>query len=103
MKRLSLLAFVLLVMSLTVAGCTRSGDDGKEKIYDVKGKVVAVDVEKKEVTLDHEAIPGLMGAMKMPFQVENTKTLEGLKAGDEVHGRLKVKNGTRTIIELMKH
>jgi len=103
MKWLPLLGFALFLIPWTLTGCTKSGNDAKEKTYDVKGKVVAVDVEKKEVTLDHEEIPGLMKAMKMPFAVESAKVLEGIKTGDQVHGRLKVKDGKNTIIELMKH
>ena len=44
-----------------------------------------------------------MGAMKMPFKVENAKVLDGINAGDKIHGRLKVKDGQQTITELMKH
>jgi Cu/Ag efflux protein CusF len=84
------------------SGCGKSDGD-KDKVYDIKGKVVAVDTEKKKVTLDHEDIPGLMKAMEMPFSVENPKVLEGIKAGDQVHGKLKVKGGDYVITELMKH
>jgi Cu/Ag efflux protein CusF len=34
--------------------------------YDLKGKVVSVDKSGKKLTVDHEAIPGFMGAMTMP-------------------------------------
>ena len=97
-----LLGLFVVLAALTIAGC-KSGDEGTVKTYDVHGKVMSVDLEKKEVTLDHEAIPGLMGAMKMPFAVENAKVLEGIKAGDQIHGKLQVKDGKQTITELMKH
>jgi protein SCO1/2 len=84
-------------------GCSKSDQPAKDKMYDVKGKVVTVNVEKGKVTLDHEAIPGLMGAMTMPFDVENAKLLDGLKAGDQVHGKLKVQGSNYTLVELMKH
>jgi Cu/Ag efflux protein CusF len=103
MKRFCILGVAMLMVVLTLTGCSRTGADAQEKIYDVKGKVVAVDLEKKEVTLDHEEIPGHMTAMKMPFPVENANLLEGIKAGDQVHGKLKNKDGKNTIIELMKH
>jgi Cu/Ag efflux protein CusF len=44
-----------------------------------------------------------MGAMTMPFDVENAKLLDGLKAGDQVHGKLKVQGSNYTLVELMKH
>jgi len=97
------LPFVFIALIALASGCSNSGDSAKEKMYDVHGKVIAVDIQKKEVTLDHDAIPGLMGAMKMPFKVENAKVLDGINAGDKIHGRLKVKDGQQTITELMKH
>jgi Cu/Ag efflux protein CusF len=103
MNRFCIFGVAMMIVVWTVPGCSNTGDDAKEKVYEVKGKVVAVDVERKEVTLDHEAIPGHMQAMKMPFPVENARLLEGVKAGDQVHGKFKFKDGNRTIFELMKH
>ncbi|MBI2804489.1 MAG: copper-binding protein [Planctomycetes bacterium] len=95
-------ALAFLVLMVVLAGCTT--DTAKEKVYDVKGKVVAVDQPNKKVTLDHDEIPGHMKAMtNMPFDVENAKLLEGIKVGDQVHGKLRVKGGTSVFTELMKH
>jgi Cu/Ag efflux protein CusF len=41
--------------------------------------------------------------MEMKFSVEDAKMLEGIKAGDQVHGRLKVDSGNYIITELKKH
>jgi Cu/Ag efflux protein CusF len=83
----------VLIIPLTLAGCKGGGTDqpkgATDQEYDVKGKVVAVDPKKPAVTLDHEDIPGLMKGMQMEFDVENSKVLEGIKAGDQVQGRLK--------------
>ena len=82
-----------LALALALAGCRDSGGGAPKtdaaKPYDIRGKVVAVDPAKPAVTLDHEDIPGLMKAMRMTFDVEDKKLLEGLKAGDEVQGRTK--------------
>ena len=99
--RAILITLTLAVIALTSAGCNSDSGE-KEKVYDIKGKVVSVDVEKKSVRLDHEDIPGFMAAMEMPFDVENAKILEGLKAGDAVQGKLKVKSGKSHISELTK-
>ena len=105
LKNLKLLVVVGLLAIL--AGCqSQSGSaTGKDagKVYDIKGKVVAVDAEKKTVTLDHEDIPGLMKAMKMDFKVEDEKILAGLKAGDAVHGKLKADGGNYVVTSLEKH
>ena len=96
-----LLSLTIALVCLPFIGCSQ-GDTDKEKIYDIKAKVVAVDVPKKSVKLDHEDIPGFMMAMQMSFEVENAKMLDGLKAGDPVQGKLKVKAGTNVITELRK-
>jgi protein SCO1/2 len=96
--------FSLPLFFVFALGC-RDGSDAskaKEKFYDVKAKVVALDTEKRTVTLDHEDIPGLMKAMEMKFAVEDAKVLEGIKPGDQVRGRLKVKSGEHVITELTK-
>lgn len=104
MKSLHWISVLLISAPLFVAGCQKKSDSTKEtdKLYDVKAKVVAVDPEKKTVTLDHEDIPGLMKAMKMKFPVQDAKVLEGIKPGDQVHGKLKVKSGDHLITELHK-
>lgn len=103
------LCIPLILGSLAIAGCTNSGTTtpaGKQasaqKEYPIKGKVVAVDTAKPSVKLDHEDIPGLMKAMQMEFAVENAKVVEGLKAGDQVQGQLKVESGKHTITKLEK-
>lgn len=100
---------LLLLGPLAIAGCTNSSTAppaGKQataqKEYPIKGKVVAVDAAKPSVKLDHEDIPGLMKGMQMEFAVENAKVLEGLKAGDQVQGHLKVESGKHTITHLEK-
>ena len=93
--------FVLLVVLPLFVGCKGEPPKGSTALdYEIKGKVVAVDSNKPAVTLDHEDIPGLMKAMKMEFPVATRQMLEGIKAGDDVHGRLK-KDGL-LITELKK-
>lgn len=96
-----LTTLTLAVLALAVAGCNPASGD-KEKVYEIKGKVVSLDAEKKTVRLDHEDIPGFMKAMEMNFPVQDSKMLTGLKAGDQVQGRLKVKDGNFVITELQK-
>jgi Cu/Ag efflux protein CusF len=98
-------ALAALGLTLALAGCqTQTGTAPKDqaKLYDVKGKVVAVDPTKQTVTLDHEDIPGLMKAMRMEFKVADPKLLDGLAAGDSVQGKLKVQSGDDTLTELTK-
>src|SRR5229473_2936795 len=97
------LGLLAVTVPFFLAGC--KGDDPKSsevKLYPIKGKVVSVDAAKPAVKLDHEDIPGLMKGMQMTFDVSDAKLLEGLKAGDDVEGQLKVDGGKQVITELKK-
>jgi protein SCO1/2 len=83
-----------------VLGC--GGDTTKqEREYPIHGRVV--EVSKDQVKLDHEAIPGYMGAMVMSFPIAKPELLEGLTAGDRVQGKLSVGDGPPVITQLQKH
>jgi protein SCO1 len=59
-----------------------------EQRYELKGKVVAVDKSGKKLTVDHEAIPGFMGAMTMPYPVKDEHLLENLTAGEPITAKV---------------
>jgi protein SCO1 len=76
-------------MLAAVAGCHESQPDDSQassdpnfKIYKLRGKVVATDAAKNEVTLNHEAIPGLMDAMTMPYKLKDANIVSELHPGD---------------------
>jgi protein SCO1/2 len=97
------LGLLAVTVPLLLAGC--KGEESKTseaKQYPIKGKIVSVDAAKPAVKLDHEDIPGLMKGMQMTFDVSDARLLEGLKAGDDVQGQLKVDGGKQVITELKK-
>lgn len=99
-----ILATAVAAVSL-VAGCqnpSASSTASAAKVYDVKGKVVALDAAKKVVTLDHDDIPGFMKAMTMEFSVDDAKLLDGLKAGDAVQGKITATGGSYSVTSLEK-
>jgi protein SCO1/2 len=65
------------------------------------GRVEGVDTEASEVTIKHEAIPGFMGAMTMPFSVADRSLLADVRPGDEVKGRLRV-SATDSALETLE-
>ena len=93
---------LLLLAVLTFIGCRSRSDAPKEKTYEIKGTVVAVDAKKPSVKLDHQDIPGLMKAMVMEFDVATPKVVEGLKSGDKVQGKLKVESDRPIVTVLEK-
>jgi Cu/Ag efflux protein CusF len=81
-------------------GCS-GGSTKSEREYPIRGRVVAV--SKDQITLDHEAIPGYMGAMEMSFAVSKPELLQGLQPGDQVHGTLNAGDGSPVITQLQKN
>jgi len=85
-----LFAFPLLAL-IAMAGC-RSGQkpapqlsaDMQYKVYHLRGKVVSTDAARGEVTLNHEAIPGFMDAMTMPYKLKDANVLSELHPGDMI-------------------
>jgi len=75
-----------------MAGChAGSSDQGKiypEKTFPVKGKVIATDAT--HVTLDHEAVPGFMEAMTMPYKLKDPTIVSELHPGDRISARIVV-------------
>ncbi len=69
-----------------------------ERRHDVKGTVVAVDPQRKQITINHEEIPGYMDAMTMPFSLTEEWPYKVLNAGDYVQAVLVVQ-GDRSWLE----
>jgi len=74
-----------------LAGChsgqkasTQSSAAPAYKVYKLRGKVVSTDAARGEVTLDHEAIPGFMDAMTMPYKLKDLSILGELHPGDVI-------------------
>lgn len=93
---------ILAVVATTVvAGCHRQSPGSPEssanssyKIYKLRGKVVATNPASGEVTLNHEAIPGFMEAMTMPYKLKDANILNELHPGDVITSDLLVSEGS---------
>jgi len=80
-----------LLSFVALAGChsgqqapTQSAASQNFKVYKLRGKVVSTDASKGEVTLNHEAIPGFMEAMTMPYKLKDASILGELHPGDVI-------------------
>ena len=79
---------ILFVLSAAQPACHSRGT---EQRYAIKGKVVSVEKRDSTVTISHDAIPGYMDAMTMPFKLKDQRLLADLAEGDRVQATLVVK------------
>jgi protein SCO1/2 len=56
--------------------------DSSYKVYKLRGKVMSTNPATGEVTLAHDAIPGFMDAMTMPYKLKDPNILTDLHSGD---------------------
>jgi protein SCO1 len=92
-----------------VQGCRSGSTAGDEqptaipsdtKTYQLKGIVVSSDATKGVVEVDSEAIPGLMGAMTMPYKLAQPGVASELHPGDHMTARLRVSGATSVIDQI---
>jgi protein SCO1/2 len=95
--RCSIIVFFCAISALL--GCRSenpSADEHSKEIrakvatYQLRGIVVSSDASKGEVTIDTEAIPGLMGAMTMPYKLAQPGIASELHPGDHITARLQI-------------
>jgi protein SCO1 len=71
------------------------------KQYTLTGQILGVSTERKELTIAHADVPGLMPAMTMTYPVAEARLLEGRTAGELVSATLEVdasSTGTLTTV-----
>ena len=89
--------FVTLVFALLVLGCTH---EPPAKIYKLHGKVISIDKLGHQLIIDHDEVPGFMGAMTMPYSVKDDAMLGQVAAGDEIEADLRVQEDKAEIMAL---
>lgn len=91
---------------MVLAGChsgekaeTQASADANVKVYHLRGKVVSTDPASGIVVLNHEAIPGFMDAMTMPYQLKNPGVIGALHPGDTITADVLVsKSSQQTVL-----
>jgi protein SCO1/2 len=90
---------MLLVGMLALTACQRQGTSSagvqkpssggpQAKKYLLRGKVIEVDSKNGGLVVDHQAIPGFMGAMTMEYKVKDPNVLTELHPGDHITATL---------------
>jgi protein SCO1/2 len=75
---------------LLVAACSACGRAPEPRRYEVRGQIVGIDRDRREVVVDHEDIKGFMPAMTMPYKVNDPALLDGKAPGDLITATLVV-------------
>lgn len=96
MKKLFLVALLLIASTGGFSACRRAS--GNEKRFDLKGTVVSVQPEKRQVTIAHEEVKGYMPGMTMAFNLRNDSDLQMLVPNAEVTATLVV-DGSHSWLE----
>ena len=78
---------VAVALVATLAGCSRAPE---ARQYELKGQILAMRPEAREVTIQHGDIRGFMPGMTMPFRCKDAALLEGKQPGDLVTATLVV-------------
>ena len=83
-----LLLLILILGGGVLSGCRQSASatadhtDASLHHFSVRGRVVSTD--STHVTLDHDAIPGFMEAMTMPYRLKDPSVVSELHPGDRI-------------------
>ena len=89
------------VLNLVVLALTTTAQTNQE-IHSAIGVVIEVAPAEKRVTIKHDAVPGYMQAMTMPFDVKDTNELTGLAPGDAVSFRIVIQDDYGWIDQIRK-
>lgn len=72
MKRASILICLLFAFACANEKGAKPLSEPGEKLYTMRGVLVARDANENTIRIDHEAIPGFMEAMTMDYNVRGT-------------------------------
>jgi protein SCO1/2 len=92
-------AFAAIVLTLLALSCSPPPEGRR---YELRGQVISVRPDRREIVIRHEEIRGFMPAMTMPFSVKEARLLEGRVPGDRVEATLVVTNESAWLERLAK-
>ena len=82
-RRASIFSVCILASLFASAGCRWKPAESGPRFH-LHGKIVSVNANDHSAEVDHDAIPGFMGAMTMFYPVPDATVLATLAPGDEI-------------------
>lgn len=94
-RYLLFLVFALFLFSACQKTETKPAALANAKRYELKGKVISVNKEKKTALIEHGEIPGFMSAMTMEYPIREDWVWNDLGPGAEIRADLVVDNAAK--------
>jgi protein SCO1/2 len=93
----------LLCLAAASLGCGRSDKvEAGARQYEARGIVRGIAPDHSTLDIEHEAIPGFMPSMTMPFTAKDPKESAALRIGDAISFRLSVTDRNSWIDQIKK-
>jgi protein SCO1 len=101
---------MFLLLCVLLSGCRQERPANNEPStaaagdvasYPLKGIVVSSDAKRGEVSIDSQAIPGLMGAMTMSYKLAQPGIATELHTGDHLTAVLHIANSVSTLDQIV--
>ncbi|MGE0814949.1 MAG: SCO family protein [Vicinamibacterales bacterium] len=93
-------AAVVLLLSAIAVRCSSPPPPPPAERYPIKGQLLAVQLDTGQVLLKHDAVPGYMDGMTMPFTVADRASMRDRRPGDLVTATLVIEPGRTRLEEL---
>jgi protein SCO1 len=87
------------VSLMMLAACNKPAAAPQVKRFHLQGKIISIDAANNSLTIAHDAIPGFMDAMTMPYSVKSAQSLAGLNPGDEITADVVVPEDSSVYVE----
>ena len=89
----------ILCLAVVAAACGRPSD---HRNYTLQGQVLSLEIPRRQLTIKHEEIKGLMPAMTMPYTVKDEKLLVGLAQVDVINATLVIASNEAYLTTIRK-
>ena len=89
-------------LTFLLAGLLAAVSCSSAKHYEMRGQILAVNRDKLEILVKHEAIEGLMAAMTMPWKVRTSSMLDNLGPGDLITSEIEVDGNQGVVTKITK-